>query len=130
MSKVRRRTTAALLSVLVALGMTFVVTPSAQAVSGTITGTVQCVYANNTVNGIHVNVATGTDGFASWASTGPNSATYSYTLSQNTSSYFVNVGCGGSPASWGATFKSPTLTARHYDLYCVTTGGQKVCATG
>jgi len=130
MVKFRRRTTAALLSLLVALAMTFAVAPSAYAVSGTISGTVECVYANNTVNGIHVDVATGTDGFASWTSTGPSSASFTYNLSQNTSSYFINVGCGGSPSSWGATFRSPTLTGKNYNLYCVTTGGQKVCATG
>lgn len=117
-------------SLLVAAGFTVGVAPSATAVSGTITGTVYCAFGNNTVNGIHVDVATGADGFASWTSTGPTTASYSYTLSQSTSTYFVNVGCGGSPAAWGGSFTSPLLTASSYDLYCTVVGGGKRCATG
>jgi hypothetical protein len=130
MNKVQRRLTTAMLSLLLALGMTFMVAPNAQAVSGTISGTVECVYGNNTVNGIHIDVAQGKDGFASWTKTGPASASYSYTLSQNTSSYFINVGCGGSPSNWGATFTSPNVSGSYYNLYCVTSGGQRRCALG
>ena len=128
--KVRRQLAMAGVALLAVFGMAFVAVPSASAASGTISGNVQCFYGNNQVVGIWVDAENGTDGWATRWSDGMGGNNYSYTLSQNTSSYFINVGCGGTPASWGATFRSPTLTGSYYNLYCITTGGQRVCATG
>ncbi len=89
------------------------------AISGSISGHAYCFYGNNHMVGAWVDASTGTDGWATLTGTSNNTdREYSYNLSQSTSSYTVTVGCSGTPASWGGSFKSPILTSSYYDLAC------------
>ena len=126
MVRFRKQLSTAAAVLLMSLGMTGVATPNASAASGTITGTIDCFYGNNNVSGVWVNATSGNDGFASLSGTGSHKS-YSYNLSQS-SSYVLNVGCGGTPAVWGNTFYSPQVNGQSYSWVCSVTGGQRVCA--
>lgn len=116
MKRFKKRFSATTATLLLLLGTTSIAAPSASAASGTITGTVDCFYGNNNVSGVWVDATNGQDGWATLSGSGA-SKSYRYTLSQ-TSTYKLRVGCGGTPANWGATMHSPLVNGQNYNWVC------------
>lgn len=89
------------MSVIAALGIAAggalaVQSPAAAAVNGT-------VWCDNgsAVQGVYIDSsAAGRDGWAAWNRFSGDASRATYSRSEVTTSYRVNVGCGGSPSSW------------------------------
>lgn len=85
-----------------------------------VSGSVSCL-SGSAVEGIWVSASSGTSGWAtlSAASGSSSSVEWWFTLSSDTS-YFIHVGCGGSPQHWlpsGNTYSS-TRRGNSPDLIC------------
>ncbi len=110
-------------TILKGLAITFssavlMVSPTFAAMSGTISGDVFCTYNQwNNIVGVWVDVATGTDGWASWSNNGIGGAHWTRTLSQSTTSYTLHIGCGNTTQSWAQTFYA-TRTASGFYISC------------
>jgi hypothetical protein len=83
-----------------------------------VSGSVVCL-SENAVEGIWVSASSGTSGWATLsAASGTESAvSWTYTLSSNTS-YYIHVGCGGSPQNWAVNTYSATGTGGKPGLIC------------
>ena len=80
-------------------------------------GQVQCL--TMPVEGVWVAANSGGSGWASWHTFGdPEVANFSYSL-PNGGSYYVHVGCGGSPQHWAvATYSYNAVTGSGHVFYC------------
>jgi hypothetical protein len=82
-------------------------------------GDVQCVYGNNQVVGVWVEVSGGTSGWATRWSDGYGGNFYSYSAIGAGKWHRLHVGCSGTPQNWGITFYTPWVTGYH-DWVCTT----------
>jgi hypothetical protein len=108
-------------AILLSFGLTAVVAPSAYAVSGRISGSVDCTYGNNAEVGVWVNASSGADGFAHWSANAYGGIDYWYDLSQSTTSYDLHIGCGGNTTTWGTTmytYPDRWVSGTYYDWVC------------
>lgn len=86
-----------------------------------VTGSVSCV-TGNAVEGVFVNANSGGGGWATMSAPGGTSSAVSwhYTLPNN-GSYYLAVGCGGSPGSWATTNYSNNYSGGSSGLICYDT---------
>jgi hypothetical protein len=112
----KRRVFSMLAALALALGGLFIGTSASPALAAG-SGDVQCVYGNNAVVGVWVEVSGGTSGWATRWSDGNGGNFYSYYEIDNGKTYRVHVGCSGTPQNWGITFYSPWVTG-YRDWIC------------
>lgn len=117
----RRRVAMVVLSLMVTIGIALVGATPANA-STTVSGYVECV-SQNSVVGVWVDAASGTDGWASTTSTGLNYyKKWSYALTSGTS-YSLHVGCGGTTQNWEYAINCPWASGNHsFNIYDPDTG--------
>lgn len=114
---VRRKLAMLATTMLVVCASLVATAPSASAATGTISGSVQCIYGNNAEVGVWVDTNNGTDGYATLTPNGNGGVNYSYTLS-GTDWYRLYVGCSGTPSSWGSSIKTVAVYGNYYDWVC------------
>lgn len=124
MSTIKRRIGSGLaIAALAAAGLAATAAPASAA-----SGTVTCATSN--VVGVWVDVDGGTDGWAARSSTSdPRINNYSYNTQGKR--WRVNVGCGGTPSSWGQSISSNWSNLQGAaTISCADTGYIRTCVIG
>lgn len=88
------------------------------AASTFVSGQVECL--TMPVEGVWIAANSGGSGWASWSAYAgdPEYASFSYNL-PNGGSYYVHVGCGGSPQNWAvSTYSYNAVTGSGHVFYC------------
>jgi hypothetical protein len=113
----KRRLASLLSAMILTVGGMLTGAPTPASAAGS--GDVQCVYGNNQVVGIWVEVSGGTSGWATRWNDGYGGNYYSYPAIDQGKTYRLHVGCSGTSQNWGITFYSSWVVG-YYDWICTT----------
>jgi hypothetical protein len=92
---------------------------NAPAASAAVSGSVDCTYGNNAEVGVWVS-AGAQSGWATLRANAYGGADYYYGSLSSSTTYRLQVGCGGTPQNWGITFYTPYVSGGPYDWVCTT----------
>lgn len=93
----------------------------AQAAGRTVSGSVTCV-TGRAVEGVFVHANSGGGGWATLSAPSGSSSYVSWSYSiPNSGSYYVNVGCGGTPSNWASSNYSNNYSGNSSGLVCYDT---------
>jgi len=119
---IKKRVLGLLAAVLLTAGLATAVDAAPAFASTYVSGSVSCVSGNNIV-GVFVNANSGGGGWAQgFTSDTSSSVQWHYTLPNN-GSYYLAVGCGGSPANWATTNYSNNYSGNANFMLCYDTTG-------
>lgn len=99
-------------------GVVTATTAAPAAAATNIAGSVACVSTNNVV-GIYVHANSSTSGWATMSVPGGTASAVSWTYSLNNGgTYWLDVGCGGTPQNWATNNYSDTYSGNSSGLIC------------
>lgn len=116
--RIRKRALGVLASLLMLVGVTIAVTATPAFASTYVSGSVACVSGRD-VEGVFVHANSGGGGWGIMTAPGgtTNAVGWHYTLPHG-GSYYLDVGCGGTPQNWASDNYSNNYTGGSSGLIC------------